>query len=294
MRYHGRSVSLDNYREVFRGRSEDILDEIRSAILDGIPLHHYLDRYSDPWQLHQIRLAIKDTVPPKYYVLAGEPLRVIRQLHASNINLSPIDKYLTANLSEDVWMVILDCLEAGIPLEDYDFTLLPPSMIPSVVGGIASGVDMSRFVDGSHYTEQYIQDIITLESRFGLDVSRLIQEGYSAEVVAVLASQSHLDTCIRVYDVLKLTMKPDEVEVLADLFDVGFPDMAEVTRLDTEGYLVYMAFQLDLILEAFTSGLSYQLILDPNLGIGEINARLMENRLKLRSRFRGSIKKHRS
>lgn len=290
LNYKGKAVTLDNYRMVFKDWDDDYLDEMRSAILDGIPLYLYKDKVQDAWHLHQVRLAIRDTIPTKFYVLPGEALRRLRRIMAKGINPEPIEPYLDKDLSPEVWDAALLALERGQDMSLYDFTLLPTSMAIKIKKGFSYGLDMSMFVNGRDYTHDYIQNIITLKVRFGADVEWLIDEGFSEEVIAVLARLHNLDTCTNILSVLKLTMKPDEVEVLAEMYDVGFPDMPTVTQLDDQGYLKFMAFQLERILEAFTSRIDYRPMLDPNLGYGDLNAVFLENDLQRKSRFRGSFR----
>ena len=60
-RFGPKIITLDNYKEVFKVCSPDILDEIRLAILDDVPIGQYIQLCGqDYYKLNQIRKAIRE------------------------------------------------------------------------------------------------------------------------------------------------------------------------------------------------------------------------------------------
>ena len=48
-KYQMELVTMDNYREIFSGSTVDILDEIRSAVLDDTPIANFINLGSSEW-----------------------------------------------------------------------------------------------------------------------------------------------------------------------------------------------------------------------------------------------------
>lgn len=60
MEYRNQVLLLDNFRSILSSFSLDVQDVVRSAILDGVDLNPYIERFrEDPYKLDQIRLGLK-------------------------------------------------------------------------------------------------------------------------------------------------------------------------------------------------------------------------------------------
>lgn len=88
MEVNGKTVLLDNFRELFKEYDIEIQDIVRSAVLDGVDISEYVhDYHLDPYKLDQIRLLLKS----KGYSALRDVMQVIVRMDGQSI--SKIRKY---------------------------------------------------------------------------------------------------------------------------------------------------------------------------------------------------------
>ena len=96
-RYKNTLVTLENYKTIYKDCSVDILDEIRSAILDDTPIASYINECgTDSYKLGQIRMGIREMLPLGLLnpLLTGRTLYLIRQSYKVGFDLEPLFRYI--------------------------------------------------------------------------------------------------------------------------------------------------------------------------------------------------------
>ena len=93
MEYCGREITLENLDAIFAGYSLDTREEIRSALFRGTPILPYIER--TPEDLHQIRLAMIETVPDVFFVLPAPVLKQVREYMQEGLNLNVLKPFVT-------------------------------------------------------------------------------------------------------------------------------------------------------------------------------------------------------
>lgn len=127
--------TIDNYKSHFSGRNNDVLDEIRSSILDGIDLSPYIsaDPNQNPYTLQQIRVSLKEGISEKWLSVIddGDILRRLRFLYHKGVNLSYVNSLVKYRLPVEYYKTLLDILEDGTPIpENFLYHRIPKTLLP--------------------------------------------------------------------------------------------------------------------------------------------------------------------
>lgn len=146
---NGKVCTLANYLQLTEGYSPDIQDEVRSAILDDIPIGGYVEKCKgDSFKLNQIRLAIREYVPARYisHRLSASNLRLIRTAHREGISLNPLEKYISPrgilSISCDSLDLILSAYLDGADISQVDFTHVREDTVDLLCSGLRKGYPM--------------------------------------------------------------------------------------------------------------------------------------------------------
>lgn len=275
MRYKGVEVTLDNYTVLFSDYSLDTLDEIRSALLDSTPILQYIDR--DPEDLHQIRLGMLENIPQRYFSLPHDVLRLVRKVGTC----PTLDQWLDQSLDTEVLRAIVQWDSSGYDVSDCDFRYLKVEFIGVLSSLLASGDKVGEFLTPNSITLDELKILADLpyprSEYFGLSVDQLKQFARNP-VLRSLPKSPHMsaDTLDALVPVL-----------LSDLDDRVKAELSHVI----DGAFKYQDFQIDRVFEAYTQGLDYTRLLDPDLGIAEVNVILLELQRDRRRRFGGTLSK---
>lgn len=144
-------LNLDNYKSVFAGYNQDILDEVRSSILDGVDLTPYItdDKNQDPYYLQQVRVSLKENIDEPWLKAfsSGDLLRQLRKLYNDGINLDYVNKYIRYKLPESYYRTLVDIISSGVVIPDnFSLQRIPSGMLPVVRQVLQSGNYNERFL----------------------------------------------------------------------------------------------------------------------------------------------------
>ena len=183
MKYKGHKLLLDNFRSVLKGYSVDIQDVVRSAILDDVDVSEYIDSCS-PYKLDQIRLCLKEGISSSYFVTSGEVLYKLRCMVHDNVDISPIEKYLRASLSDEHLEYLLSWLKDGVNFSSVNVATIKKFMLPVYDKGLRWGINMKKYlkIDSKRYLELCIQ-----MERQGIDTSVFLRSEWDCSVMEFLS-----------------------------------------------------------------------------------------------------------
>lgn len=281
MLYKGKRLGLNNYQEATKAFSPDITDEVRSAILDGVELGKYLETVQgDSYLLNQIRLALREDVPELYVRLgSGKALHRVRELLRQGVNLEQVQRYARPSTSEGVLLTVLDLCEKGISLDEFNFNTIPEDLLETFKMGILRGIPMRQFNNGSQFTKTYLRSCLVIRSN-NQSIDEFLLGDWPEEVLEVVTSHSgsgYYGSCIRH---VKPYFTSELVDVLFACSRAGMTseELARVSKEDEEGNPLFMAFQVERVLQSYIEALKWEELLDPMLGLGELNNMLERQR----------------
>lgn len=268
MKYAGKELTLENYRAILTGYPLDILDEVRSAIFDGTPIMPYIDR--DPDDLHQIRLAMLETIPEPFFVLPAPILRIVRN-HAHNQgNLNSFRPFLKMGLTVPVLAAVLEWTARGYPTTGCDFRYMRETQLSLYESALAQGMDIKPYLNAGISSDTALRSLLNLArpslARAGLNEEQLHQIS-RAPVLADLP--------------LTRNSQADTLEALANLYATRIPDtvpglMQQLSSQNEDGSFQYSGTQIARIQEGWEKGTLTRELLMPGLSDATVNARALE------------------
>lgn len=298
-RYLQETVTLENYKSIFIGYSPDVLDEIRSAVLDETPIGNFIKICeSDSYKLGQFRMALREYVPPKYLnkCLAGKHINLIRQIYArrgeSGLNLlrDYIISYSHHSFTEETFLRILKVVLRGHDISSIDFTRVLTTNIDIVCTGIEKGYPMWLCAEEPISAE--MMRLMTQGFLLGVDVHPFLSGDWSEEIVTFILSKA---TSISVSDLLanitsKFTLGEIEEIVKAMQFNLDWSLLCVKTD---EGSAVFNEFQMNVIVQCLIADVLTDDIYDPTLSDMDMQDKYtiaMAAKAKTVGRIGGSLK----
>lgn len=206
-KHNGVLVTLGNYIEIFKDYEPDILDEIRSAILDDTPISSFI-KYcgNDAYKLGQLRMAVREYVPKEFINprLSGRCVYYIRQMHRNGLSLDSLEFYIPKKgkptIEDSNLETIIKAVYCGADIRKVDFNIVPTENIEVICEGLVKGypmwlctgtdskitnnvikqlmkgmqlqVDIHPFLDGTWSEEQII---LVLSNATRIDVNKLLE-----------------------------------------------------------------------------------------------------------------------
>lgn len=289
MLLNGKNIGLNTYLTATEGYSPDVQDEVRSAILDGVELGGWLKGVGDDsYLLGQIRLALREEVPELYLnIRSAKALKVIRGHVRQSINLKQIERYIKRSTDEEVLLTVLELAERGIDLEGYDFNKVPSYLLPLFKDGILRGIPMEQFNNGRQYTLGYIRHCLTIRMN-NQPIEAFLAGDWqedSLEVVAGHSGSRYYGSCIRY---IKPTFSEAFTDVIFQCASSGMEEevIAELSEVSEEdGRPLFMDFQVERVLQAYQERLEWRELIDPMLGLEDLNNLLEKLRLNANPRL---------
>lgn len=191
MEYRNQVLLLDNFRSILSSFSLDVQDVVRSAILDGVDLNPYIERFrEDPYKLDQIRLGLKSGLDPVYFQLSGENIYKLRVLRDRGVNISEVETQIkksnfgTAN--QEYVTRALRWLEAGYDISGLKISSIPLNLLNVFEQGLKNGISMVEFNNGKQYDSDYIKQCIQIREN-GFSINRFLNEFWSLDVLRTLS-----------------------------------------------------------------------------------------------------------
>lgn len=270
-RYNGRFVALDNYKQIFGGSCiPDVLDEIRSAVLDHTPIADYIeDCGDDAYLLGQIRMALREDINPEYLDtrFTGKTIFNIRQAARTGADMSAILWYATPQklkIERDSIEVLSEFCLVGADIRRVDFTLVPKSLVSSFCRGLYKGYPMWLLTDDSaNISEQYLR-VLMRGMELGVDVHPFVSGNWDVNVLLLLFSYAKAVNLNEVLSYVNNKFDMNQVKVILDLMSSGIP----VSRLcirDHSGAPVYNQYQMYELGESLKAGIDVKQMYNPKL-----------------------------
>jgi len=182
LKYNGKDLNCNNFREVLKDFSVDIQDVVRSALMDGVDIGDYIAK-SNPYKLDQIRLAMKENLSSQLFNMSGELLYQVRMLKKKGVNLSHFSKVLSVSLSDEHTSYVLNWVKDGVDFSKVRVELIPKRLLEVFDKGLRSGVDMTKFLSmGSSLPARYLELCVQIE-KAGKDCEFLLKNSYNLSVV---------------------------------------------------------------------------------------------------------------
>lgn len=267
-------ITLDNYKEIFRVCSPDILDEIRLAVLDDVPIGQYIQLCGqDYYKLNQIRKAIREMVPSEYLNISfsHKVLKSIREGLQKGYDMSGLLSYANDKgvlIDIKSLEVIADFMSNGINLDMLDFRKVPAQHVELFCKGVLNNYPMWLLLGDKIYSESYIR-LLMRGMQLGLDIHPFLEVEWEEDSLLLLFSFANK---VNINDVLtKITSKfPSEtLKILLNLISAQY-DVDELCKRDKEGYPIFNTFQIDALSNAVYKGTLTREMLNPNLSAKSI------------------------
>lgn len=282
-RYNGRVITLTNYRQVFEGYREDVLDEIRNAVLDDTPIGGYIDLLkNNPLTLNQVRLCIREMVPKRYINInyGSKVLSEIRVLNDLGLNLSKLDKYLPARtilkLDEDVLYEMLKLYEngKGTDLEGINFLKLNKPKALVVLDAIKLGYPVRICIEGRETTlpldtlKLYIKAM-----NMGVDIHMFLTSDWSAsQLVQILSASKRVDI-VELLNYINPYFTAEAIQQVIEGMAHGV-DVSPYTALDEDSYPLFNHYQMRVLREALESKVDISGVLNPEMSDIDMKVKL--------------------
>lgn len=264
MKYKGVDLTFENYATRLEGFSQDIKDEVRSAILDNTPIGDFIDVCrDDPFRLQQLRLAAKEFYPTWVFkVEDGANIYRIRNL--SGVSVEMVENQVSAGLPREYIEELISWIEEGVVIpEDFNMRRVPKTILTPVSTAIKSGVDPNAIVKLSKGNEEaaglYVQIAVKGLSLGKFEGKNLLNSCLGS--VAELAGRPYIGTVV---ELLEPRSGSEEVEVLWELAKSGF----DFSLFEGD---YYTSMQLSWIHQAFIEKFDVTKMLDTELNNSELN-----------------------
>lgn len=286
--YRRKIVALDNYSQIFEGCSPDILDEIRSAVLDNTPIAQFIDPCKeDSYLLGQIRMALREGIPADYLDarLTGKTIYNMRQAFAKGIDMSGIMWYITQKklkLDKEILETLSDFCMLGTDIRRVDFTQVPRDLVLTFCKGLYRGYPMWLLVDESPNLTQDVVRILMRGMELGIDIHPFLQGDWDKNVLLLLFSYSKSVDLNDILRYINSRFDSEQVKVLLDIASRGIP-ISRLCVKDTSGIPVYNSYQMYELGENLRCGVDIKRMFDVTLSDFEMS-KIREEELAKRNK----------
>lgn len=286
--YRRKIVALDNYSQIFEGCSPDILDEIRSAVLDNTPIAQFIDPCKeDSYLLGQIRMALREGIPADYLDarLTGKTIYNMRQAFAKGIDMSGIMWYIAPKklkLDKEILETLSDFCMLGTDIRRVDFTQVPRDLVLTFCKGLYRGYPMWLLVDESPNLTQDVVRILMRGMELGIDIHPFLQGDWDKNVLLLLFSYSKSVDLNDILRYINSRFDSEQVKVLLDIASRGIP-ISRLCVKDTSGIPVYNSYQMYELGENLRCGVDIKRMFDVTLSDFEMS-KIREEELAKRNK----------
>lgn len=284
-RYKQTTVTLSNYQKIFAACSPDILDEIRSAVLDDTAIAKFIQPCgNDNYKLGQLRMAVRELVPIEYLSanLTGKTIYYIRQGFSKNRDMSVLLKYINSKtiVEPETLEKLTEYVYLGTDISNVDFSVVPNHLVNIVCNGLYKGYPMWLLVEeGCQLTEKTIQ-ILMRGLQLGIDVHPFLNGKWSDEALLLIFSYAKSLDLNLILPYINHNFDVEMLRVLLDLAVEGTP-ISTLCNKDTAGIPVHNRYQMYEIGQAIKDGTvtdeMYKVTMS-DMDIAMLHSRLLEER----------------
>lgn len=293
MKYKGKTLLLDNFREVLKGYSVDVQDVVRSALLDGVSIEKYLESCkSNPYRLDQIRLGMKEKIDECYFrYTSGEVIRGIRGLLKQGVDLSQLKKYKPGSLSDKCFLYLICWCKDGFNVSNLNLSIIPDYLLEFFDYGVRKGINMKVFNNGFQYSLIFADYCIRIMEN-DCDASKYAIGEWDNEVLSKMEALSSLHQKKRynaVYGVIDCSDNLNRISLLEKLYTQGV-DLSKVTEKDATGVALYSDEKLELLMRGYNEMVDLMPVLTSGATVDEMRAVLAEKVLEKGRVISGSLR----
>lgn len=268
-KHRGILITMNNYFEVFKDFEPDIIDEIRSAVLDDTPISPFIKPCgSDSFKLGQFRMALREYVPKEYLnpKLSGRCVYLIRQCFRSGIDMSSLLPYIKGSLKLENASIesIIKVLIAGGDIRKVDFTIVPKDNIEIICEGLIKKFPMWLCVSSEGYlTTSFIRQLMK-GMQLQVDIHPFLNGKWSEEQLVLILSNAR---ALNVNEFLEYVNYKFSVEHLVEVIDLARDDY-DYTLLclqDEDGSPSFNPYQMVVLSKAIKDDVINEDMYNPNI-----------------------------
>lgn len=263
---NGKRVTLENYKDLYKEYPVDILDEIRSAVLDDTPIHDFIEPcVNDSYKLGQVRMALREGVPIAFLrtYLTSITLYNIRQAAKRDIDMSDLLVYYE-RLEPSTIEILSEAILSGVDISRIDFRDVPMNLVSHFTTGLKKGYPMWLLVQpGVRMTDSKIT-LLMRGLSLKVDVSQLLSDDWEDDVLVLLFSYAKTVDINAVLRYITPKFSVDVIRELLDLLSEGV-DIRRLVVRDADGYPIYNSCQIYALGKAIKEGTVIDSMFNPNL-----------------------------
>ena len=248
-KYKRQNITLENYRSIFSECTPDILDEIRSAILDDTQIGGFIAKCgTDNYKLGQIRMALRELVPLECINvgMTGKTIYMIRKCVDSGINIDSLMQYYDKTgltVSPLVLETLSEFVYLGTDISKVDFSYVPIKFVNLICKGLTNGFPMWLIIDPEvEMTEEKIKALMR-GMQLGIDVHPFIYDDWSNEQLYLIFSYSNNLNINDFLGFVNSNFDSASLKVLLDLYAKKLP-IAKLCVRDSDNTPVYNHYQM--------------------------------------------------
>ncbi len=294
-KHNGVVITLANYLEVFGDLEPDILDEIRSAILDDTPISGFI-KYceDDSYKLGQLRLAVREYLPKEFINprLSGRCIYLLRQLYRNGYNLSILEKYIpkrgAPTIENENLEVVLRAALHGADIKKVDFNIVPTENINIICEGLVKRYPMWLCVSPDRTLSNSIIRQLMKGMQLQIDIHPFLNGDWSENQIVTILSNA---TKINVNELLENINSKFSMEQIMEVIYVARNklDYALLCLKESDGTPAFNQYQMSVIGKCLEDDILTEEIYDPQLSdmemedlrIAELDKRKAEGNRKL-------------
>lgn len=287
MEYKGNVLTFDNYKMVLpSGFDTDILDEVRSALMDSLDITPWLDECKDdPYRLQQIRVGMKEGIAYDYFSLSAGVIRRIRNMLKSGVNMDQLDPWISARLPRGHYDHIMRWIESGYVIpEDLDLARCSPAKLDSVGYMLSRGMYSlaKRVAEHLWVSPQYAALLVMIQENNEVSDQFFTREWDNGvlEHLSSASTKGYYGVMVEVLD--HQGASPEFADVVYSLARKGF-------KIEDLAGKNYRTSQLEWVLQAYEQGLDVTTLLDPELSDEAIRLKYHELVIASSSKLSGRL-----
>ena len=267
--FNRQTITLENYKQFFNVCTPDILDEIRSAVLDDTQIAKFIEPCgTDSYKLGQIRMALREMIPVEYINenFTGKTIYNIRRCFDKGYDCSFILKYLKNGkpiIETDTIETLVEFCYLGADLSKVDFTEVPKNIVNTICSGLYHGFPMWLCVGSPYITEKKLSTLMR-GMQLGIDIQPFINRDWQDSQLILLFSYAKELDLNNILRYINEKFDTDLLNVILQAASKNIP-LARLCTRDNEGYPIYNCYQLTEIVHAIEEGTITDEMYNPNL-----------------------------
>lgn len=242
------TVTLENYKQIFKNCTPDVLDEIRSAVLDDTPIASFIDECgTDSYKLGQIRIGLREMMPLGFLNtnLTGRTIYLIRQCLKNNISVDDLFVYVDEDklkLPSGTIEKLAEFVYLGADISMIDFTKVKESKIDLVLQGLLYHYPMWLIID-EDYPIPYMKSLMR-GMQLEIDITPFLSGKWSEQQMFLLFSYSKRIDIMDFMSKINEQFDVESLKVLLKLYKENVP-ITTLCVQDQDGTPIYNSYQIE-------------------------------------------------